>query len=258
MELRRYIQGHRKGKDANRIEREAMKDPFLSDALEGYDRLDKLDVRRISDIRRDIKIKTRKRHTFIRNFSVVASLLLCIAMGTYFLLKIEEIPEKEQIAQSEAVPDIQVLAEEKPASPPAASQAQKESLKQIVSDEISEDDIMEDDIMADEAEMAIISQELAAKPALSPKRLEMPEPVIGDEAYKKYLEENRIRPTDDACKDIQGEIIVLFYINESGRPYNIRVKESLCTSADQEAIRLVEKGPDWTTSEQEARITIKF
>jgi len=37
MQLKEYIQGSRHGKEANRLEREAMRDPFLQDALEGFD-----------------------------------------------------------------------------------------------------------------------------------------------------------------------------------------------------------------------------
>ena len=37
MKLIDYITGNRKGREARRIEREAMDDPFLHDALEGYD-----------------------------------------------------------------------------------------------------------------------------------------------------------------------------------------------------------------------------
>ena len=34
--LMQYIQGSRKAKEAHRLEKEAMKDPFLSDALDGF------------------------------------------------------------------------------------------------------------------------------------------------------------------------------------------------------------------------------
>ena len=37
MNLKDYIRGKRHGKEANRLEREAMKDPFLQDAIDGYD-----------------------------------------------------------------------------------------------------------------------------------------------------------------------------------------------------------------------------
>ena len=36
MRLSDYIQGLRKGKEAHRLEKESMKDPFLADAIDGY------------------------------------------------------------------------------------------------------------------------------------------------------------------------------------------------------------------------------
>ena len=39
MKLLDYIRGARKGKEAHRLEKEAMRDPFLADALEGYSRV---------------------------------------------------------------------------------------------------------------------------------------------------------------------------------------------------------------------------
>ena len=40
MKLSDYIRGFRKGKEAHRLEKEAMRDPFLADALEGYSRVE--------------------------------------------------------------------------------------------------------------------------------------------------------------------------------------------------------------------------
>ena len=37
MRLKDYIQGDRRGKAANRLERESMNDSFLQDALDGFD-----------------------------------------------------------------------------------------------------------------------------------------------------------------------------------------------------------------------------
>ena len=39
MKLIDYIQGKRRGQEANRLEREAMNDPFLQDAIDGFDRI---------------------------------------------------------------------------------------------------------------------------------------------------------------------------------------------------------------------------
>ena len=39
MKLLDYIRGARKGKEAHRLEKEAMREPCLADALEGYSRV---------------------------------------------------------------------------------------------------------------------------------------------------------------------------------------------------------------------------
>lgn len=40
MKLKNYIQGKRRGKEANELERKALQDPFLQDALDGFDSVD--------------------------------------------------------------------------------------------------------------------------------------------------------------------------------------------------------------------------
>ena len=42
-----------------------------------------------------------------------------------------------------------------------------------------------------------------------------PQPVIGKRSYQKYLKENLVRPTDDNCKDIKGEVVLSFFVDES-------------------------------------------
>ena len=85
-----------------------------------------------------------------------------------------------------------------------------------------------------------------------------PQPVIGKRSYQKYLKENLVRPTDDNCKDIKGEVVLSFFVNEEGKPQNITVIHGLCEFADKEAIRLVKEGPKWTSGKLPARVTVRF
>ena len=39
---------------------------------------------------------------------------------------------------------------------------------------------------------------------------------------------------------------------------NIKIKNSLCVSADKEAIRLVKDGPDWLAGNKEVTLNVKF
>jgi len=84
-----------------------------------------------------------------------------------------------------------------------------------------------------------------------------PKPLIGDKAYKKYLEDNLIRPEDSTdCK--KGNVTVEFNVDSSGRPVNISVTKGLCELFDKEAIRLVESGPDWTQGTARVKVEVKF
>ena len=85
-----------------------------------------------------------------------------------------------------------------------------------------------------------------------------PQPVIGKRSYQKYLKENLVRPTDEKCKDIKGEVVLSFFVDEEGKPQNITVIHGLCEFADKEAIRLVKEGPKWTDGKLPARVTVRF
>jgi hypothetical protein len=85
----------------------------------------------------------------------------------------------------------------------------------------------------------------------------IPKPEIGYSAYRKYINDNLQKLTDE-CADVTGKVKLTFYVNSSGRPYNIQVKRSLCQSADQEAIRLIKDGGNWTSGDGEVTYTIKF
>lgn len=84
------------------------------------------------------------------------------------------------------------------------------------------------------------------------------QPVIGKRSYQKYLKEHLVRPTDEKCAQVKGKVVLTFLINKEGRPFYIKVKESLCESADKEAIRLIQEGPDWIYGNKRVEVTVKF
>lgn len=85
-----------------------------------------------------------------------------------------------------------------------------------------------------------------------------PQPVIGKRSYQKYLKEHLVRPTDEKCAQVKGKVVLTFLVNKEGRPFYIKVKESLCESADKEAIRLIQEGPDWIYGSKLVEVTVKF
>lgn len=95
MKLTDYITGNRKGREARRIEREAMDDPFLRDALEGYDSMPGDPTDAIRRMRRRVTGAAEKLRR--RIYWSAAALLLCAGAGGY-LLTLREPDGRQPIA----------------------------------------------------------------------------------------------------------------------------------------------------------------
>ena len=102
MRLSDYIQGLRKGKEAHRLEKESMKDPFLADTIDGYNQVEGNHEQRIEQLRIQISARSTKRNTYAIIWSVAACLVIGFGISSYFLfterdteLVIPIIPQKE-------------------------------------------------------------------------------------------------------------------------------------------------------------------
>ena len=86
MKIIDYIQGKRRGKEANKLEREAMNDPFLQDAIDGFDAVQGDHVQAIHELENKINQKTGKRKSFISYrlwaISAAASVVFILGIGS--------------------------------------------------------------------------------------------------------------------------------------------------------------------------------
>lgn len=311
MKLWRYIQGDRKGKEAHRIEKEAMKDPFLADALEGYEKTEGNHQREVSKLQREITRRQKritsksisKKPNHFKALSIAASILIVIGVGTWFLLDhspiAKDIPqtvmfEEKLVAVSPEADVTRDSVEKIPEKTPIAQATPEKAKKEIQQIEVIDlsEDIQEDamiamteeesapapqtpPVMVQEAEAKVAARALvpvsdesksaeveteAKQTASTGSDTASPQPVTGMPAYMDYIQRNMKRPTDEECRDVKGAVVVVFKIGQSGRPYNIRVTQGLCSSINKEAIRLIINGPDWKKGQtsDEASITINF
>lgn len=95
MRLLDYIRGQRKGKEAHRLEKEAMKDPFLADAMDGYQIVEGNHEEKLNNLRKQIRNRTYKKRNYAMAWSVAASLLIGISISGYFLFQKDTLTEKQ-------------------------------------------------------------------------------------------------------------------------------------------------------------------
>ena len=70
-------------------------------------------------------------------------------------------------------------------------------------------------------------------------------PEGGLDAFKNYVDANTKYPRKAKKKKIEGVVTLTVSVNAAGEVTDIRVKDGLGYGLDEEAIRLVEKGPKW-------------
>ncbi|MDR0680454.1 MAG: hypothetical protein LBG15_01185 [Dysgonamonadaceae bacterium] len=295
MSLRDYIQGRRKGRDINRLERRAMQDMLLADALDGYDKIKGDHICEIEELQKQISQRTHSKNNDLRNWGIVACLLLIIILGSYLFLKDTQYLSDEYIVVRSKEPeinlqvppkeDIPVTANENTGKMGFSSPKETDQLPEFIPEPnetfidknsiaeqyLSKEDTNRTDLTInsiDFQELQLIakaeneSQTDKTAPDISDLQKTQspiaPEPVIGNYDYEIYLKRNVVIPADSDCKNVKGNVILSFYVNENGRPFGMNVKQSLCPTADEEAIRLIREGPDWTTGSNEVEIEVKF
>ena len=383
-----YIRGARKGKEAHRLEKEAMRDPFLADALEGYSRVGNGADEQIEELRRRIRARAVRKRNHAVVWSIAASLLIGVCIGSYFLFQEKPLSDEARMAMEQAVhpkplsvyeeekkdelaeavikdsagPSKKLISENKKKKMLAPSsevpqvmtqELMEEALEATIDDEpsamdkkmvmrasvandssfnakvavvgkvrgkvtdpsgeplvgatvrvkgtnqgtISDEngdftlktdgnrelsvdyigyesvvlpaDTTKDLLIAMNVDDAILDEVVVVGYGSQPKSsvtgaimsLKMsgtPQPSIGRKAFRRYLKENLVHPSDKECARAKGKVILTFRVDKDGRPESISVKKGLCASADKEAIRLIEEGPDWTIGDEPVEVSIRF
>ena len=70
-------------------------------------------------------------------------------------------------------------------------------------------------------------------------------PKIGKKAYRTYLAKNLSYPSSARKNSIEGTVILRLNISPTGEIERVDIKKSLGFGCDEEAVRLIQEGPDW-------------
>ncbi|MEO6289581.1 MAG: carboxypeptidase-like regulatory domain-containing protein [Ginsengibacter sp.] len=85
------------------------------------------------------------------------------------------------------------------------------------------------------------------------------QPFPVNKKFKQYLQENLLPVYDANNERLTGEVVLSFSINKKGRPQDIKVLKSSCKGCEEQAIRLLENGPEWNEKKNvSGTVEIKF
>lgn len=233
-----YLRSDRKGKEANRLEREALHDAFLYEALEGFSLSEGDPVREMAVLGKKLRYRI-KRYPSIGNVWKVAALLV-LGAGAFWLSR----PLWQQHYQEET--KLQKLA----ALPEKIQEKQKGFI-------LAGDSVVTEKPAFCRKEKQEVETGMAPKPQVAPMMAAFvkderknagkgPEPVGGFEKFYQYINDSLRYPQDAREQGLEGDIKLSFVVNKAGRPSHIRVVKWITYSCNHEAIRLLDEGPVWT------------
>jgi outer membrane biosynthesis protein TonB len=216
MTLKEYIQGQRKGKEANRIERQAMNDPFLNDAIEGFDSVegDHASVlERLDD--KVLHVRNHSRRAIVY-WAMAASVLLLIGFGSLFLLQQKPeawVPEIATVLSKKVTPSAE---EQKIAVPESTSRttiSTKVKTLAVASPPVSP-----------EATANKAQAESIPEPAMAPVQSEVlaASPVRMSRMLENKVAGLQVESMEQPSKKLQGKVV-----DEKGEPLigaSVRVK----------------------------------
>ena len=189
-DFKEYIQGKRRGKEANELEREALNDPFLQDAIDGFDSIPGEHLPIIEQLKKQINGK--QNHRTLWWIGIAASVILIIGIGilispekeTNFAIKkpIQQIEKKAEItANTNLKKDSNIqkpLAGNLPK--PKEKTETTESLPAVTEKAISNESMMQSDqVSISIADVAANDQpeNIPNKTEVTTKTLTLPKPI---------------------------------------------------------------------------------
>ena len=292
MSLENYIKGERYGKKAHELEKKAMRDPFLQDAIDGYDLEGDQPAYYLKKLKKEIHKQTRPNLRKLQLWSIAAGILIIIFASVFFLLyekdnKDVDVPGNyihanksldvdsiltvkatlnnqdstsiadEAIIANSINQQVDLLAGKEDLTVQQAGRRMAEEDQRTTGysrrNEISNNTISTREIQD------ILSDYKTNEPKVTSSPPEQTSaPVIGKSAYDDYISNSRNPLPYVENEKQQGKVILMFKVNESGRPVDISILRSLNQAADREAVRLLQNGPNWTVSNKTTYLEVEF
>ncbi len=126
-------------------------------------------------------------------------------------------------------------------------------------DTVHVDVVMQQSKEMNEVEVVGFGAKKKAEAAPPSARFEELEPAEGWSNFNDYVAQNLKEPQEIKEKKVSGDVELSFDVNKEGEAVNIKVEKSLCSTCDEEAIRLLKEGPKWKKKKaKKGKIAIRF
>lgn len=255
-----YLKGSRKGKEANRLERDALNDAFLYEALEGLTETAGDHVREIELLEYRLAARINRRIKLKRGIRWAIAAVLLLGIGSWVLFQHKAVREyrmKKYIpltACMSVTEDTVVVADnraEKMETESASAMADETADVRKEKEQQEEKTTISKTIKP----MSVAADTLWRKRSAGKQESV---PVGGYENFYRYIQDSLRYPEDARQQGLQGDIRLSFVVNKAGRPSHIRVVKWITYSCNREAIRLLDKGPAWTYTGDTTYVVIPF
>ncbi|MDP3468029.1 MAG: hypothetical protein Q8S11_06825 [Daejeonella sp.] len=287
--ISKYLEGKLDHEDMHRLEKQALSDPFLWEALEGYAHTSnpgtELSILQRQLNQRIVHLQENKKvfdFTWQRLSVAASASVLFITAGILFWMNISRpgaITEKQvqvslidrdslntEIHGSTGRP---VISEKKypVSSDETRIAAYSSTLKENNEPEVinpapsSNNEALVASKSNQASKLRIQEPEtgvLASSEGISASQQAV-QPVTGWDIYRKYMEDNIRKPADSK---VSGSVLLSFELDGNGKPANFQILKGLTADCNAEAIRLIRDGPAWRTRDgskiNTGRIEVRF
>ena len=220
-----YLRGKRKGKAANRLEREAMQDPFLYEALEGYEKFQSSHAENILFLQNKIKKQEKKKNVVLQYWLAAACIAGLLGFSLFFLFPQNDQPSINPITLA-ATTEIQ-QEEDSTSSQLAANYEKKEETTTRAFEEKKSDTpeiIIYEDIVAESsdefiamdyeisedysAEIVAVDERISARKIEPKKRIQIRGKVVENGEPVEFISVVEKGTTNGVNTNERGEFIL--------------------------------------------------
>ena len=253
--IQQYLEGKLNPELAHQLEKQALDDPFLWEALEGYS------VYR--DPAADLSILQRQLHERIMHLQenkkvfdlswqrlsvAAAAAVMFVSAGILFWMNSQKLPE-QLASQSQKSVEVNVIDKD---SVQSVIGAKNESIIASIPAASSTLDSSQAKITRTKVNAALSNAVGVSKYNNLPKSGWLSYQEYLDRSTKKFVSNPRLT----------GSVLLSFQVRSEGKVTNIKVIKSLSGAYDEQAIQIIRNGSDWTPPADgktyEAQVELNF